>query len=71
MSRGGFICWPEIVEVSHRVIRASYGNLIKFSYADLKAYAEGLGVEPHKRKHETVERLLASGKATLCASLGT
>lgn len=56
--------------VKTRVIPASKEALEKFTRDELREYAEGLGIERGQDKDDTIRNLLASGKATLCASLG-
>ena len=67
----GMVCSPNIVELPTKVVPASSEALEKFNYEDLRAYAESLGVETGSLKNVTIARLMVSGKATLCASLGT
>jgi hypothetical protein len=56
--------------VQTKVVTASEFQLWNFNHADLKKYARDLGVPIGKTKLETIKNLMASHKATLCASLG-
>ncbi len=53
-----------------RVISALYTNLEEFSHDELREYAKRLEVQRGRSKRDTIENLLASGKATICATLG-
>ena len=58
------------IAIETRVIVPTREQLDAFSFAELKRYAEGIEIKPAKTKAETIERLLKTGKATLCANLG-
>ena len=60
-----------IIEIETHVIQATTIMLEKFSHRDLKGYAEAIGVRIGKCKNETIENLMASGKATVLAQLGS
>lgn len=53
-----------------KVVPAGSEQLEKFSRDDLREYANDLGIETGRSKEDTIRNLIASGKATLCASLG-
>lgn len=60
-----------------RVVPASDEALERFTKAELIAYAVDIGVADDRKvcrplpKQEIIDALVRSGKATLCASLGT
>ncbi len=58
------------VIIKTKVIPASREALVEFSRDDLRDYAKSIGVKRGRDKDETILNLLASGHATLCASLG-
>lgn len=58
------------VEIPTRVVPARVEALEKFPAKALKDYAYGLGSRRTRTKAEAIDWLLASGRATLCASLG-
>ena len=59
------------VEITTRVIPAHLDGLEKFPVKDLRGYAKCLGLDvTGMSKDEICEALVASGKATVCASLG-
>lgn len=56
--------------VETQVVPATKEALERFTREDLRNYAESLGVERGRNKIDTINNLLASGKATLLAQLG-
>lgn len=58
------------VSLSNRVHPATRNMLEVYPLRELKYYAETLGVEVGKTKEQTIDNLMASGKATICGSLG-
>lgn len=58
------------VVITTKVVPASKEALEKFNRKDLREYAQDLGVEVGQNKSDTIDNLVKSGKATLCASLG-
>ncbi len=58
------------VSLSNRVHPATRNMLECYPLRDLKYYAEQLGVEVGKTKEQTIDNLMASGKATICGTLG-
>ncbi len=58
------------MKVPTRVVPATAEALAKFPVKDLKAYAMELTGQRAKNKAEAIGLLIASGRATLCASLG-
>lgn len=59
-----------LVVIPTRVVPASQSALDKFTRDHLRSYAKNIGVECGRSKQDTIRNLIASGKATLCASLG-
>ena len=57
-------------EVPTRVVPATFEALAKFPAKELRNYAMCLGINPGPNKEQTIQALMESGKATLCASLG-
>ena len=53
-----------------RVIPARREDLEKFPLKDLREYATALGVAPGRKKPETIDNILSTGKATMLAQLG-
>lgn len=58
------------IQIEQQVVEATREQLEAFSHAELKRYAEGIGVKTAKTKAETIANLMESGKATLCVCLG-
>lgn len=58
------------VHVETKVVPATEHQLRKFSMATLKDYAKMLGVTPCGSKADLARKLVETGKATLCASVG-
>ena len=56
--------------VEQQVVPAYAVQLWRFSLPALRAYAKALGVPVGRSKANVIENLVASGKATMCASLG-
>ena len=59
-----------LTEIKPRVVPATREALWKFPKKDLDAYAKTLGIEPGRTKAYTIDVLVWSKKATLCATLG-
>ena len=58
------------IQVPTRVVPASREALQLFPVDKLREYARDLGVPRGRSKKDTIENLVKSGKATVCASLG-
>ena len=61
---------PRLVSVQSRVIPATREVLEQFNRDELRDYASALGVLQGKTKREIIERLVATGQATVLVSLG-
>lgn len=59
-----------LIVIETRVVPATVDALMEFTRDDLRDYAETLDVDKGRNKSDTIRNLMASGKATLCASLG-
>ncbi len=58
------------VDIPTRVVPASAEALEQFLATDLIKYAEEISGQRAKTKARAIHLLIASGRATLCASLG-
>lgn len=58
------------IEIETKVVPASKEALEKFSRKALRDYADALEVPKGRSKEDTIQNLLDSGRATLCAALG-
>ena len=62
--------FPQIRSCSHKVHEAYGWMLDKYPHKELAEYARSIGVAVGKTKQETIDNLVRSGKATICAWLG-
>jgi hypothetical protein len=60
----------EVRSCSNKVHPATRNMLECYPLKELKQYARSIGVKPGRTKDQTIHRLMVSGKATICASLG-
>jgi hypothetical protein len=58
-----------IVEVPQKLVPATAEQLRYFSRQDLRYFAKCVGIERGQNKEDTIRNLIASGKATICATL--
>jgi len=59
-----------IREIETRVIKATAENLAKFAAKELRGYCDCNSVSGTGTKQEIIDRLMATGKATMLAQLG-
>jgi len=57
-------------EAEVKFVPASREALEMFSRDELRRYAESIGVDRGRSKQDTIDNLINSGKATLCATIG-
>lgn len=58
------------IAMTTKIVPATAEALRKFPKKDLESYAKRLGVPTGSNKEMTIDYLICSRKATLCASLG-